>query len=349
MKKPLIRAGIPLLALLAVFAAIYADHAKTSRTSPVLRATGILDGIEVNLSPKVAGKISWTCCKEGDKVKEGQVAVTLESADLKASEEQAAAGVERAKADITTAEASSASARANMLVADADMKSAAADMTRARTQMEESQREAGRAKELFEKGFISRESRDQLVAAYDSNAAAYDSFKEKLNSARSKKDAAISQLNSAVSQLNSAKAALKETLAALSFSRSKLADTVIKTPVTGVVIFKAMETGETVSPGVTIMTVVDLDSLYARVDVDETRIGGVVLNGSATVTVDGLPGKKFQGLISEIGRYAEFATQRDVIRGREDIKTFRVKVRVDDSKGLLKPGMTVEVEIPKRG
>lgn len=68
-----------------------------------------------------------------------------------------------------------------------------------------------------------------------------------------------------------------------------------------------------------------------------------------TPIVDGLPGRKFQGRVSEIGRYAEFATQRDVVRGREDIKTFRVKVRVDDPGGFLKPGMTVEVMISKQG
>jgi hypothetical protein len=52
--------------------------------------------------------------------------------------------------------------------------------------------------------------------------------------------------------------------------------------------------------------------------------------------------------VSEIGRYAEFATQRDVTRGRQDIKTFRIKIRVADSHGMLKPGMTVEVKIPRR-
>jgi len=349
MKKTIIRTGVPLLVLLAVFVALFLYHARTGKTTPVLRATGIIDGIEVKLSPKVAGRISWVCCNEGDLVREGQAVITLESEDLKASADQAAAGVERAKADIRTAEASIENARANMLSADADMKSAAADMTRARTQMEESQREADRAKELFKKEFISRESRDQIVAAYDVSAAAYDSSKEKLNSARSKKDAAVSQINSAGSQLNSSRAMLKEAEAALAFARSKLDDTTIKTPVSGTVIFKAMEKGETVGPGVTLLTLVDLNSLYARADIDEMKIGGVVLNGPATVTVEGMTGKKFQGRISEIGRYAEFATQRDVIRGRQDIKTFRVKVRVEDPAGLLKPGMTVEVEIPKKG
>ena len=228
------------------------------------------------------------------------------------------------------------------------MQASAADAKRARAQMEESRREAERAKELFAKDFISRESRDQTVSAYDVNAAAYDSAKEKLASARSRKDSASAQLSAAESQLTSSKATLKETEAALAYSKAKLADTVIKSPVSGVVIFKSMEAGETVSPGVTVMTVVDLKSLYARVDMDETKIGGVVLNGPATITVDGLPGKTFKGRISEIGRYAEFATQRDVVRGREDIKTFRVKIRVEDPDGLLKPGMTVEAAIPLR-
>jgi len=349
LKKSIIRTGVPVLVLLLLFAAIYIYYARSGKTAPALRATGIIDGIEVNLSPKVAGRILWVCCNEGDIVKEGQVAVTLESEDLKASVDQASAGVERARADIRTAEASIENSKANITSADADMKSAAADAERARTQMEESRREAERAKELYKKEFISRESRDQVVAAYDANAAAYDSSKEKLNSSRSKKDAAASQLNSAVSQLTSSKAMLKEGEAALAFAGSKLADTTIKTPVSGTIIFKSMEKGETVSPGVTILTVVDFNSLYARVDIDETKIGGVALNGSATVTVEGMPGKTFQGRISEIGRYAEFATQRDVIRGRQDIKTFRVKVRVENPDGLLKPGMTVEVEIPKKG
>ena len=45
---------------------------------------------------------------------------------------------------------------------------------------------------------------------------------------------------------------------------------------------------------------------------------------------------------------AEFATQKDMTRGRQDIKTFKVKISVDNSDGILKPGMTVEVEIPQK-
>ncbi len=348
MKKESIRILVPLFIVLVAAAVLLIYYIGRSKESPSLHVTGIIDGIEVNLAPKVAGRISSVCCNEGETVKEGQVVITLESEDIKASVEQAVAGVERARADIKTGEASVENSRANIVSADGDMKSAAADVEKARAQAEESRREAERAKELYDKDFISRESRDQSVTTYEANVASYDSSKEKLNAARAKKDAAVTQLSAAVSQLNSSRALLKSAEANVAFYRSKLDDTIIKTPVTGTVIFKALEKGETVSPGVTILTVVDLNSLYARVDIDETKIGRVVLNGPASVTVDGLPGRVFKGRISEIGRYGEFATQRDVVRGREDIKTFRVKVRIDDTAGILKPGMTVEVEIPGR-
>lgn len=337
-----------LLAVLCVAGILLFFSLRGNGVSPAIRVTGIIDGVEVNLAPKVAGRISWTCCNEGDTVSQGQTAVRLDSADVKASVEQAAAGVERAKADMKTAEAAIGSAEANLKSAEADSASAKANIARAFAQMDESRKEMERARELSRKEYISKQSLDQAVAAYDMNAAAYEASKEQLNAADEKKKVAAANLRAAVSEAGSSKAALSEAVANLAFYRTKLNDTVIISPVSGTIIFKSMETGETVSPGVTIMTVVDLNSLYARVDIDETKIGGVVLNGAAFVRVDGMPGEVFRGRVTEIGRYAEFATQRDVVRGREDIKTFRVKVKVADPKGLLKPGMTVEVEIPEK-
>jgi HlyD family secretion protein len=348
MKKETKRILVALLILLAVFAGLYIYYASKGRASSAIRVTGIIDGYEVNLASKVAGRISWECCSEGGAIRQGQTAIRLESEDIRASVDQAAAGVEKADADVKTAEAAVRSAEANMKSAEADAGSAGADIDRVFAQMDESGKEMERAKALYGKEYISKQSLDQSVAAYDMNAAAYKASKEQLNAANERRNAAEAQRSVAVSQRNSSKAAMREAAANLAFFRAKLDDTVITSPVTGTVIYKSLEAGETVSPGVTIMTVVDLNGLYARVDIDETKIGRVVLNSPAFVRVDGMPGKVFKGEVTEIGRYAEFATQRDVVRGREDIKTFRVKVRVEDPAGILKPGMTVEVEIPEQ-
>ncbi len=345
-KKTFVRLAVVLIVIAIAIAALTFILGR-GRQENSIHVTGIMDGYEVNLSPKVAGKISWVCCNEGDNVKKGQKAITLDSADVQALVEQAAAGVQQARANIKTAGASVENSRANLLSAEADIKSAAADSRMARAQMAEAKKDAGRAQQLYKENFISAQSKDQSVTAYLASQATYESSLGKLDSARARKEAAATQLDASISQLGSAKAALGQAEANLAFYKANLGYTIINSPVGGTVIFKSMETGETVSPGETIMTVVDLNSLYARADIDETKIGGVVLNSPAYVTVDGMPGKVFDGKIDEIGRYAEFATQRDVVRGREDIKTFRVKVRVKNTEGLLKPGMTVEVRIPE--
>lgn len=344
MKKTLL---IALVVLLAAGAGLAVYNGLQGKRSTSLHATGVIEGIEVNVSSKVAGRIAWLCCSEGASIKEGAPLATIEGEDIKASVAQALAGVERARADIRSFEAAIDSSRANLLSADADIRGSDAEVQKAKAQLDEAQLEAGRAEQLVKNDYISKQQRDQTVSAYQVSVAAYESAKERLNSTRPKKAAAAGALSASISQLGSSRARLREAEAALALNQSKLDDLNIASPITGTVIFKAAERGEMASPGAAILTLVDMGQLYARADIDETRIGAVMLNSPASITVEGIGGKVFKGHVSEVGRHAEFATQRDVIRGREDIKTFRVKVAIDDAEGVLKPGMTVEVAIPK--
>lgn len=223
-------------------------------------------------------------------------------------------------------DAAAAQAKAGVARAQADIKSSEAEVERTRLQMEEAGRQSDRAGELFRKEFISKSDLDLAVSGYKTSAAAH---------------------RASMGRLDSARAGLKEATATLAFNKARFDDTIIKAPLSGTVIFRAMEKGETVTPGSVILTIADIDNLYVRTDIDETSVGYVALNANAAIRAEGLPGRIFKGRVSEIGRYAEFATQRDVARGRQDIKTFRVKIRLDDTQGRLKPGMTVEVEIKK--
>ena len=60
------------------------------------------------------------------------------------------------------------------------------------------------------------------------------------------------------------------------------------------------------------------------------------------------PPQIFSGRVMAIGQEGEFATERDVRRGRQDIRTFYVKVQVLQAEGELKPGMTAEVSFARR-
>ena len=331
---------IIILGIIFVFMIRGEDHGS-------IRTTGIVEGIEANVSSTVQGRIVRLFCREGDSVKTGMTLIELENNDLKASVDQALASIEKAKSDIEVALSAIAASKANVKGTESDIESAKADVEKARVQMDEAKREFERSKKLFEQQIIPKSSLDTGMTNYDTAVANYYSATARLTALKSKKDAVIAQLHASESQLTSARSAVKQSEANLAYAQAKLAETIIKSPLTGTVVFKAFEQGETVSSRTTILTIVDLDHLYIRADIEETKVGSIRINQEAVVSAGGDTKRLFKGKVLEIGAYAEFATQKDVARGRQDIKTFRVKIALENTAGFLKPGMTVEVEIPK--
>lgn len=343
MKKRIITVSV--VVLLIITGLIIYPLLKGKQITSV-KATGIVEGTEVNLAPKGAGKISDICCREGETVQEGSVVIRLESDDIEALLQQAAASLEKAIAEVKSADALVRSSKAGINTSDADIKNAEAEAEKIKVQMDEAKLQMDRITALFKEALVSKSDEDRAVAAFESLKAGYEASKANVNAMRSRRELAASQLSYSQSQLVSAKARIKEAEAARALQESRLDDTVIKAPVSGTVVFRAMEPGEIVSPGVTIVTIVDMNDLWARVDIEEGLIGYLVPDGEARVTMDGMPGKELKGNVASIGRYAEFATQRDVRHGVQDLKTFHVEIRVEDPEKILKPGMTVNVEIP---
>jgi multidrug resistance efflux pump len=207
----------------------------------------------------------------------------------------------------------------------ADIKTSEANIEAAKARLVEAKIQKERITNLFQESLVPRAEFDASEANFNSAAAIH---------------------KASVSQLASSKARLKESEALLSQQKARLNDTIITTPISGVVVFKALERGEFVSPGITIYTIVDMENLWVRIDIEESLIGMIKIGDNAVITTDAKPDKKIEGKVSEIGRYAEFATQRDVKHGTQDIKTFHVKIHFTDEERFLKPGMTVNVEIP---
>jgi HlyD family secretion protein len=339
--------GIAAIILILAVAGWFALGGYKKNEATVLLA-GIIEGPEVNIAPKVSGKIAEMYCKEGDPVKAGQVVFRLESNDLKAAVDEATAVVERSRANIRVSESAIRYARTVVDAAVSDIGMAQAEAEKVRAKMNDAGAKLARVKALYKQRLISEDEFETAATADASAAADLSSAQAKIVGVQSKKEAALAQLDSAENQLLLAKSDLKQSEANLSYALTKLSDTTVVSPTSGTVVFKALEKGEMVSPGVTVLTVVDLSNLYARADVDERWVEKIPLGSEATLRTEGSPNRPFKGKVSEVGRYAEFATQRDMTRGRQDIKTFRVKVSFQDPSGFLKPGMTVDVEIAKQ-
>ena len=99
-----------------------------------------------------------------------------------------------------------------------------------------------------------------------------------------------------------------------------------------------------VSVGQPIVTLINPDDLWVRADVEESYIDRVRLGDKLTVRLPS--GVEREGTVFYRGADAGFATQRDVSRTKRDIKTFEVRLRVDNKDRRLAVGMTAYVLMP---
>jgi HlyD family secretion protein len=124
----------------------------------------------------------------------------------------------------------------------------------------------------------------------------------------------------------------------------RLAYTELHAPIDGVVDVLAARAGEFVDAGQPVITLINPDDLWVRADVEETYIDRVRLGDKLTVRLPS--GDERKGAVFYRSVDAGFATQRDVSRTKRDIKTFEIRLRVDNSDRRLAVGMTAYVLLP---
>jgi len=153
------------------------------------------------------------------------------------------------------------------------------------------------------------------------------------------------QLDSAKRAYDVARSQVDQSGAALRAAEVRLGDTVLDSPLAGVVLARNVEPGETVAAGVAVYTLGDLDDPWVKVYVNETKLGLVKLGQKAQVFADTFPGKAYEGSVTSIASEAEF-TPKNIQTQEERVKlVFGVKVRVKNDNDELKPGMPADVKI----
>ena len=124
----------------------------------------------------------------------------------------------------------------------------------------------------------------------------------------------------------------------------RLTYTELHAPIDGVVDVRAARIGEVVNPGQPVITLINPDDLWVRVDVEETYIDRVRIGDRLRVRLPS--GEDRDGVVFYRGVDAAFATQRDVSRTKRDIKTFEIRLRVENRDRHLAVGMTAYVLLP---
>ncbi|MFC1501296.1 efflux RND transporter periplasmic adaptor subunit [Elusimicrobiota bacterium] len=119
----------------------------------------------------------------------------------------------------------------------------------------------------------------------------------------------------------------------------------IKAPLSGTVISKYREAGEMVNPGTKLLTIADLDTVWAYVYVPQPMLSEISLNMELEGIIPGEK-RKFMGRISRIKDEAEFTPRNVQTRKERTRLVYGVKIEFKNSDRFLKPGMTIEVKLP---
>jgi HlyD family secretion protein len=343
-----------LLVVAVLLAVAVAAYLLLRGRASTLVLTGIVTTDNVIVSPQIGGQLERLLVKEGDSVVRDQLLAVIAPAELAAdsafyahSAEASRSQVEESGASLRYQERQSTDqihqADANLAASLAQQAEAAANLENARLILE-------RNRKLSGEGVVAASDLDQSRTAFDAAKARLDALGKQVEAQR----AALAMARSTAEQVTVRRSELSASVqqgAAADAQRKKadvrLAYTELRSPIAGIVDVRAARAGEVVTAGQPIVTLLDPDDLWVRVDVEETYVDAVHVGDKLTVRLPS--GAEREGSVFFRGVDAAFATQRDVSRTKRDIKTFELRLRLDNKDRALAVGMTARVLLPVKG
>ena len=202
---------------------------------------------------------------------------------------------------------------------EASLASARAEERRAWAQVQQSESDLSRARRLFEGGFRTDEEVEAAQTANDIAVAAHQASKHMI----------------------------EQYEANLTSARHNLDEVTIEAEMDGIVTRLNVEEGETAImgttniPGTVLLTIADLSTIEAEVEVDETEVVHIGLGDHAEVTLDAFPDTAYAGEVTEIGNSPILSSSSTGQQGVD----FKVVITVTDSIVNVRPGLSADAEI----
>lgn len=326
MKKAIILAAT----IIAIVAVVFISTRSVHHEQNILELSGNVEVTEVNLAFKHGGRVVKLLANEGDRVTTGQRVALMDDTGQRANYEQAVASLGEARARLT--ELTYGTRRQEIGEGSALLESAESTFVQAKKDYE-------RAEALFKKEAIAARSLDDARKAYEVALAQRKKAAETLS---------LLKEGPRKETILAARERVRQAQATVAVYEESLRDTVLESPVDGVILIRPIEEGEVVSAGTAVFVAGKLAAPWVKVYVKESSLGLVKLNQPASVTVDSFPGKIFGGRITFISKEAEF-TPKNIQTKEERVKlVFGVKVSVKNPDNELKPGMPADVRIRLR-
>ena len=202
--------------------------------------------------------------------------------------------------------------QSNVDQSQAKLNNAKAANAKAKSMLDYKKNNYERYKHLYEKNYVSKDDVELAMANYLQAKA---------------------ELDATNAEVNAAQAALKNNLTNLGYSK-------ITSPVDGTVISREVDVGQTVAASFNTPTLFevakDLTKMQIETSVSEADIGKIKVGQEADYTLDGYQDRIFKGKVTQV-RLASTTTN--------NVVTYTVIISVDNSEGIVKPGMSANVSI----
>jgi HlyD family secretion protein len=289
----------------------------------ILNATGyIVAAHKIEVAAKVVGKVKWIGVDKGDRVHEGDVMVRLEDDEYQAQLQQAKGQLATLQAKLD--EALHGSRPEEIAQASANVESAKADLENARITLR-------RNRGLVEEKVAPQQSLDDAQARYDSSV-------HKVNALQ--KTYELVKIGPRQEEIDSLRGQVQQAKGMVAYAETNLANTIIRAPVTGTILERAVEKGEFVTTSFVgdrgakgyVVSLADLNDLEVELDISQNDFAKLHSQQHGVVNTDAFPDRKYDGFIKEISPEAN-----------RQKATVQIKVKIAKPDEYLRPEMNASV------
>jgi HlyD family secretion protein len=345
------RVSLVLLVLLGVAAALVVGRLRDQQARAVPRATrevqvGVVKpqrrALDVTLSftgdvlpnrqapifAKTSGYIRAIHVDRGEFVKAGTLLIEIEPTEMENA-------LDQSRAALASAEAALQVARSNLEAAKANLLNQQALLAKAQAVLANDKRQADRLAELFAKGLVAAQDRDNARTTYEASQAAVSAQEAQVEAARV-------QIATTDSQVRLAETQIEQQRSAQRMAQMHLDDTRIVAPFSGFISQRNLDVGAAVSnqaaatsnASIGILTLQEINPVKVQLEVPERDVARVGIGNTVRLTTDAYVGRQFSGKVARVVHALDPRT-----------RTMGVEIDIPNPENLLKPGMYARVDL----
>ncbi len=242
----------------------------------------------VPVNSRVQGFVKEVRFNEYTKVAKGDTLIIIEDVEYRYMVAQAEANLANALTGKDAMHDVISTTHTNLSVTDASIEEA-------RILYENAERNYKRFSALYEQDAVTRQQHDDVHTAYLAAKARYDMLKRQRESVQ-----AVSREQN--TRLAQNEAGIKLAEAALELARLNLSYTIVLAPCDGYTGRKAIQQGQLIQPGQTLVDIVDVEDKWIVANYKETQTANIAVGSEVEIEVDAVPNHRFKGVVRSVSR-----------------------------------------------